>query len=374
MRTRADVLAYRIHAQQLDRASSPRRALTNAAIFDFGVQDTGRDGASWALANRGVPVADAEALESGADVALAWTLRGSPHYYRRDELFDAFVATSPMSEADAAKRSINTDKLLKPAGIPVQAGLAEIAAKLRTVVTRPMVKGDVSTRLTAALDEPYLRFCAPCGVLHAPEQAFRLAALYAGLELEPGTSPPVLHRVKGWPRRTPGPAADPLSAPKRLQPIRNYLRFLGPATPGDVAGFLDTSVAEVRAHWPEDAEEVEVAGTKRWWFGGEVPDVPRDFVRLLGGYDLLLQGRDRELLVPDKSRHKALWPVIGRPGVVLVGSDVVGMWRPKAAAGRFTLRLDVWEKLTKRARAALEQQAESLAGHRRLQLAAIDEA
>ena len=84
MRTRADVLAYRIHAQQLDRAPSPRRAVTSAAIFDFGVQDTSRDGASWALANRGVPVASAEALESSDAVALAWTLRGSPHYYRRD--------------------------------------------------------------------------------------------------------------------------------------------------------------------------------------------------------------------------------------------------------------------------------------------------
>ena len=373
MRTRADVLAYRIHAQQLDRAPSPRRAVTSAAIFDFGVQDTSRDGASWALANRGVPVASAEALESSDAVALAWTLRGSPHYYRRDELFDAFVATSPMSEADAAKRSINTDKLLKPAGITVEAGLAEIAAKMRTVVTRPMVKGDVSTRLTAALDEPYLRFCRPCGVLHAPEQAFRLAALYAGLELEPGTSPPVLRRVKGWPRRTPGPAPDALSAPKRLQPIRNYLRFLGPATPGDVAGFLDTSVAEVKAHWPEDAEEVKVAGTKRWWFGGDEPGPDSDLVRLLGGFDLLLQGRDRDLLVPDKSRHKALWPVIGRPGVVLVGTDVVGMWRPKATAAAFTLRLKLWERVSRRTRGELEEQAERLAHHRGLTLAAIDE-
>ena len=55
VRSRADVLAYRIHAQQLDRPSSSRRGLTNAAIFDIGVQDTGRDGASWALVNRGVP-------------------------------------------------------------------------------------------------------------------------------------------------------------------------------------------------------------------------------------------------------------------------------------------------------------------------------
>ena len=374
MRTRAGVLAYRIHAQQLDRTAAPGRALTDAAILDFGVQDTGRDGASWALANRGVPVANPAELESDDDLALAWTLRGSPHYYRRAELFDAFVATSPLSEADAAKRAINADKLLKPAGISVQAGLAEIAATMRTVVTRPMVKGEVSTAMTATLDEPFLRFCQSCGVLHAPEQAFRLAALYAGLELGPGTSPPVLRRVEGWPRHTAGPAEDPMSAPEHLQPIRNYLRFLGPATPKEVAAFLETSVAVVKAHWPEDADAVEVDGQQRWWLGGDVPEVDQDLVRLLGGYDLLLQGRDRELLVPDTSRHKALWPVIGRPGVVMLGTDVIGLWRPKASGGKhFTLRLELWGKVPARARAALTEQAERLASHRGLRLKAIDE-
>ena len=167
MKTRADVLAYRIHAQQLDRSPAAEHSVTDTAILDFGVQDTGRDGASWALANRGMPVPNAEALESSDEVALAWTLRGSPHYYRRAELFDAFVATSPVSEADAAKRSINTDKLLRPAGITVRAGLTEIAATMRSVVTRPMVKGKVSTQLTAALAKPYLRHCAPCAVRRA---------------------------------------------------------------------------------------------------------------------------------------------------------------------------------------------------------------
>ena len=372
MRTRADVLAYRIHAQQLDRPAAPRE-LTDAAIFDAGVQDTGRDGASWALANRGVPVGGVEELETSADVALAWTLRGSPHYYRRPELFDALVATSPMSEADAMRRILSADKVLKAAGVPAETGLAEIAAKMRTVVTRPMSKGEVSTKLTNALDEAYLKYCEPCGAMHAPEQAFRLAALYAGLELEPGTSPPVLHRIKGWPRRKPGPAADPLSAPTHLQPIRNYLRFLGPARPADVAAFLETSVSEVKAHWPTDAKEVKVAGTKRWWLGGDGSDVDASVVRLLGGFDMLLQGRDRDLLVPDTSRHKALWPVIGRPGAVLVGADVVGMWRPKAAGGRFTLRLELWDKVRAKARGELEQQAERLARHRQLRLAAIEE-
>ena len=84
---------------------------------------------------------------------------------------------------------------------------------MRHVVTRPLVKGEVSTQLTARLDPPYLRYCGACKATHSWEVPFRIGALYAGLELEPGTSPPVLRRIPGWPRRAPGPAPDPMAAP-----------------------------------------------------------------------------------------------------------------------------------------------------------------
>ncbi|HEV2928987.1 MAG TPA: crosslink repair DNA glycosylase YcaQ family protein, partial [Propionibacteriaceae bacterium] len=260
---------------------------------------------------------------------------------------------------------------------------------MRTVVTRPMVKGEVSTRLTPLLDEPYRRDCRACGTVHAWETPFRLSALYAGLELEPGTSPPVLRRIRNWPRRAPGPAEDPLAAPEHLQPIRNYLRFLGPATPKDVAGFLDAPVAEIKKHWPADAVAVNVDGVQRWWLkdayiagGDDPPEPPRtgvaesdpDLVRLLGGFDLLLQGRDRELLVPDTARHKALWPILGRPGAVLVGTEIVGTWRPKTAGSTFALRLELWTTISKAVRGRLDAEAERLAAHRGLTLAGIEEA
>ena len=361
---RAEVMAFRIHAQQLDRPPR-RRPLIEAAIFDFGIQDTGRDGASWALVNRGVPVGSPAELEQSADVALAWTLRASPHYYRRAELFDAMVATSPLSEKDATKRVIGAAKPLNAAGIPTREGLVQVATELRSVVSKPLAKGEVSTRLTPRLAEPHRRHCVPCQAIHAWEVPFRISALYAGLELEPGTSPPVLRRVAGWPRRTPGPAEDPMAAPAHLQPIRNYLRFLGPASPQDVATFLDSPVAEVKAHWPDDAVEVKVEGETRWWLDGAEPvDHDQELVRLLGPYDLLLQARDREIIVPDRSRHKGLWPVIGRPGAVLVGTEIVGTWRPRASGDRLTLRLDLWSKIDKRIRAAVEGEAEKLAAHR----------
>src|SRR5215203_5959224 len=329
---RAQALAQRIHAQQLDRAEA-ERAITDAAVFDFGVQDTGRDGASWALANRGVPVHEAAELESSQGVALAWTLRAAPHYYRRADLPDVLVATSPLSDRDAAKRVVGADKPLKEAGISTIAGLTEVGIQMRQVVTRPLVKGEVSTQLTARLDPPYLRYCRACKTTHSWEVPFRVGALYAGLELEPGTSPPVLRRIPRWPKRPPGPADDPGSAPERLQPIRNYLRFLGPATPNDVAAFLDSPVAEVKAHWPEEAVEVSVDRRKSWLLSDydkiDQADQGAAGVRLLGGFDLFLQCKDRDLIVPDKSRHKQLWPVLGRPGAVLSGLELIGTWRPK---------------------------------------------
>jgi hypothetical protein len=156
-----------------------------------------------------------------------------------------------------------------------------------------------------------------------------------------------------------------------------------------VAAFLDAPVAEIKKHWPADAVSVMVDGVERWWLqgahitgGDDPPEPPRtgvvtesdpELVRLLGGFDLLLQGRDRELLVPDVSRHKALWPTLGRPGAVLVGTEIVGAWRPKTAGAKFTLRLELWTKIGKAARQRLEAEAVRLAGHRGLTLAGIVE-
>jgi hypothetical protein len=167
-----------------------------------------------------------------------------------------------------------------------------------------------------------------------------------------------------------------MAAPEPLQPIRNYLRFLGPATPNDVAAFLDSPVAVIKAHWPEDAVEVDVEGRKGWVLGdvGDIEqDQDQDLLRLLGGFDLFLQGKDRGLIVPDVSRHKELWPILGRPGAVLRGTEIVGSWRPKTTGGEFTLRLSLWTALSKRIRGQLEIQAERLAAHRGLQLAGIGE-
>ena len=376
---RQDVLRFRLRQHQLDREPGSAAGSTDVGLLAFGVQDTGTDGAAWALAIRGLPTIDP------GSIAFAWTLRGAPHAYPRWDLAVVAVATAPWSEADAAKRIFDAAKPLGAAGIPALEGLRVVASHLREIVSEPTVKGDVSGRLTERLDPPYLRFCRPCDTTHVYEMPFRLAALHAGLELDPGTSPPVLRGARGLRPPLYGRLAGDATA--RFDVLRSYLRFYGPARVTDAATFLDAPVKDVKAHWPPDAVEVEVEegqASRRPASRFVLPDDldaltggggngSASSVRLVGPYDPYLQLRDRELLVPDETRRKDLWRVLGRPGAILAAGDVVGTWRPRASGRRLTVLVQPWGTLTAEQRAGVQEQAERLAGHRGVQLTAVTE-
>ena len=346
--SRDAVLRHRVHAQQLD-GSGPG---DDTSILDLGVQDTGPDGAGWALALRGCTVPP-------DDLVLAWTLRGAPHFYRRAEVAQVAAAVAPLSEPDAAKRVFDASKPLKEAGIPVLDALDRVADEMRDIVRTPTVKGDLSSALTERLDAPYLRWCRPCQATHSYEQTFRLAALRAGRELEPGTSPPVLHRIKGW-------RGLAKTVPPHLDPIRGVLGLLGPANPKLVAAYVDAPVREIAAHWPDDVEQVEVDGQALDVLADDVEALrdpaPVDGVRLLGPFDLFLQGRDRELVVPDAAARKDLGRVLGRPGGVLDGHEVVGSWRPRSSGRKLRLKVTVWSGAA--VPAGLAEEGEHLAAFR----------
>lgn len=352
------MLGFRVGAQEID-AAGPRR---DAAILDLGVQDTGPDGARWALALRGVAV-------PAEDLVMLWTLRGAPHVYRRAEVAGVAAAVAPVSEADAAKRVFDAAKPLRDAGIPVLDALDRMAAEMWDLAAEPLPKGEMSRRVTERLPEPYLRWCRVCRATHPFEQTFRLAASRGGLELEPGTSPPVLRRIPGW----DGPAAK---APPHLDLVRGVLRLLGPTTPKRVAEFLDSPVRDVQARWPEDTVPVEVdtgsrvetlevlasdADALRSGYGVD------GVVRLLGPFDLLLQTRDRELLVPDEKPRKDLWRTIGRPGGVLVDDELLGSWRPRASGRRLRLAVALWDEQA--LPDGVEAEAERLAAFRGVEFA-----
>jgi Winged helix DNA-binding domain len=354
------VMSFRIHAQQLDRVKG---TVAGTAALDIGVQDTGPDGGMWALAARGV---DVKALP-GKDLILLWTVRGAPHFYRRAEAGRVAAAVEPFSDGDAGKRIFDASRPLKQAGIANLDALDEVAEQMRAIVTKPTVKGEVSGRLAKVMPEPYLRFCRACNAIHLYEQTFRLAAVRAGLELRPGTSPPVLERISRFSKAG--------GAGERLDPIRAYLRLLGPATHKHVADYLDAPLKDVKAHWPEDTVVVLVGSQKRWVLAGDeqaLESADAQTTRLLGPFDLFLQARDRETIVPDSARAKQLWPVLGRPGAVLAGAELVGAWRPRKSGSRFTVSVQPWRKLATAQRRDITEQAERLAAFRDVTLKAVD--
>jgi hypothetical protein len=173
-------------------------------------------------------------------------------------------------------------------------------------------------------------------------------------------------------------------AEPRFDVVRNYLRFYGPARLRDAAEFLDARQADVEQAWPADAVEVRVKGEaastaraqRRFILPEDAAALTGDAggtktLRLLGPYDAYLQLRDRTVLEADEQRRKALWPVIGRPGAVVVDGDIVALWRPRTSGQRLRLAVEPWTRLTKPVRTALEEQAERLATHRGVTLAGL---
>ncbi|GDY32263.1 DNA glycosylase AlkZ-like family protein [Gandjariella thermophila] len=343
--TRQQVLAYRIAEHGLHRAARDESEL---ALFDLGVQDTSNATARLALAARlPRPAGDL------AGFTLIWSYRGAPHLHRGADLPALAEALWPGSESDAwARLAWRADR-----GIPALEAYAVTARALREAVPRTMGKGAASAALTAAIPPGLSQWCRGCQATHVSEQLMRLAVLPAGIRLETDRYPATLSPIEPWPgipERTRG--VDRV--------ITTYLRFFGPATPGEVAGFLGTTRKSVLPYWPDDLSEVDVEG-RTCWLPEDRLDLLRDPpapppVRLLPALDPYLQARDRDLLVPDKAAQKALWRILGNPGALLVDGEVAGVWRARTARTRIEITVQPFAPLDPETRAEVEAEATTI--------------
>jgi len=160
------------------------------------------------------------------------------------------------------------------------------------------------------------------------------------------------------------PRVDPAQA--RLELARRYLHTWGPTTAMAFAQWagigpaqgqaafnaLASSLVPVRTPIGEASILSEDEPGLRASPGPEAP------ARLLPSGDtyFLLQGADREVLVPEADRRSALWTSRVWPGAVLVGGAVVGTWRRAAA----TISIQAWRRLTAGERTAIESEAATL--------------
>jgi hypothetical protein len=360
--TRKQVIAYRVAAQGLHRDGAA--SVRDLGVLDIGVQEAMGHPAALAFAARlpqSVPVGPSDVpIGPGHRLALAWTLRGAPHVHHRRDLDLVGRALWPLSEADAAGRLNESGPSVKRAGIPALEQFELAVEAMRSVVTEPTAKGAASTAVTKLIPAPMRRDCRACKAQHISDSAMRTAAPAAGLELEPGTAPPVLVPRKG----AVLPDAPDHAAVAEL--ALGYLTYLGPADVGEFAGYLEARRADVASAWPADElAEVTVDGKRRWLPAAQLEalrSAPAPaIVRLLGPFDPYLQARDRDLIVPDKSVHKLLWPVLGRPGVLFVDGEVLGTWRTKSSGKKLTITVEAFAPLPPKVWKQVEAEAERVA-------------
>lgn len=162
----------------------------------------------------------------------------------------------------------------------------------------------------------------------------------------------------------PRPEIEPPAA--RCELARRYLHVYGPTAAQGFARWAGVGDAEARGAFDALARSLTAVRTPigdGWILARDEPGFreapgPPAAARLLPSGDAyyLLQGADRELLVPDARRRGELWTPRVWPGAVLVAGEIVGTWRRAQAA----LSIQPWRRLSRAEREAVEAEARSL--------------
>jgi winged helix DNA-binding protein len=162
----------------------------------------------------------------------------------------------------------------------------------------------------------------------------------------------------------PTPDLDPREA--RAELIRRYLHVGGPSTAAAFAIWAGVSGDAAHAAFVALSGELTPVATPigdAWILTSDAaalraPVQRPTAVRLLPSGDpyYLLQGADRELLVPDPASRTLLWTPRVWPGGLLVDGEIVGTWR----RDRATVTLQPWQALLPAQRRTVEQEARSI--------------
>jgi hypothetical protein len=217
---------------------------------------------------------------------------------------------------------------------------------------------DLAARLHAHLGRARMRYDEAGQAIGVHGNALRYAALTGTVAIRwEGARLPTVWTV-------PPPEIDPRDA--LLELARRFLHIFGPTTPEAFARWAGTPARRGVAAFDalnRSLTPVRTPVGDAWILTRDepafrAPVTPPASARLLPSGDafFLLQGADRELLVPDANRRAVLWTSRVWPGAMLVDGEVVGTWRRADAA----LTVQPWRRLSRGARDAVEAEARSL--------------
>ncbi|NMP24134.1 DNA glycosylase AlkZ-like family protein [Sulfobacillus harzensis] len=217
---------------------------------------------------------------------------------------------------------------------------------------------DLAARLRASLGDRRIPYGEAGHVLGVHPNRLRYAAATGTVLIRwEGARQPTIWTV---------PAPPMKAREARLELARRYLHVYGPTTPeafGEWAGIGLKSAARTFDALCTSLTPVRTPIGDRWILHEDKealrsPLEPSTSLRLLPSGDpyLLLQGADRDLMIPQSDRRGALWTPRVWPGGLLLGGEIVGTWRRAGAV----VTVQPWRQLSGSERAAVESEVDSL--------------
>jgi hypothetical protein len=217
---------------------------------------------------------------------------------------------------------------------------------------------DLASRLHAHLDGATMSYGEAGHALGVDPNALRYAATTGTVLIRwAGARAPTVWTV-------PPAGDDPLKA--RLELARRHLHVFGPTTPGAFArwaGISARAAASAFASLGRSLTAVRTPLGDAWILTRDEPMFradpgPAAPARLLPSGDayFLLQGDERDLLVPDADHRSELWTPRVWPGAVLLDGEIRGTWR----RAHNTVTVQTWGRLSRAARQAVEGEAAAL--------------
>jgi hypothetical protein len=318
--TRSQILAFRRRAAALDeRLPRGRRALRRAAWA--GLQDSMPRAALLSIHARMAGTRSA----SWEDPSLVqiWGPRFSAYVVAKRDLAVFTLGRLPDEEGPLRRAQ-------------------DIASRLGAALAGTRMPHGAAAHLMAEKDANRLRYAAPTGTV---------------LIRWDGSHQPDIWNV-------PSPEMDPHEA--RLELARRYLQVFGPTTPEAFARWAGIGVLSGMNAFKalgKSLTQVRTPIGEAWILSRDEPIFraapgPAAPARLLPSGDtwFLLQGADRELLVPDERQRLTLWTSRVWPGALLVEGETVGTWR----RAEHVLTIQPWLRLSRLQRDAVEAEAGSL--------------
>jgi hypothetical protein len=345
------VLAFRLARSGLAVRSAP--GLAEAAACP--ASDFARDAALLALAARAEGLsreAYDHAVDAG-DLVVAHVVRGAIHALAPGDL--ALYGRALIARDDgelAAQLGRQVQRLAAEKGFAPSEALEEVATATQNALAngRLLDKNELHEELRQRVRPDLMPWCRSCGSHHVAPMLWRYATVKAGARLD---------SERRYARTEPG------ATPSGSGAVRRFLRFYGPAKPGDFAEWAGLAKSHADRLWDDaagDLAETRVGKSKGWLMSedmGALESPPvAEGIRLIPPGDPYLQKPNRPLLAPDPELRKRLFRPVASPGAVLRDGRLTGLWRVKAKGRKAELTVETLGRLP---RGVLDEEAQRVA-------------